>query len=662
MHDRALQQPLGQVSAKAPSRWAAVALAGGVLAGCAASGPSASAGSRLAALPLAGAASTPAVASPVAEPPVGTDIPAALFESGVRLLEEGRAEAAVRPLQAAIQLRPDAMPYHLALGTAQFARYRLGADTAEAAQTAFEVAARLDPRSALPHVQLGNLAWERRRWASAQMAYARAHARDASRPEVLEGLVASSWYAGDFTSANWGVRQARERSLETPLISRAAVLLAAVGDGGAVEGELTDYVQRHRVPALEADGLRQRARELREVRLVLAAASKADAASDAAKDKDKPADDAAAPTVPRWFDCDKEPGFFKAADASAKAEGAATTTSAGDETERLPAIPAPCPGAPAPRSVILDTAIIRAQDVASSAYGVNLLGALSVYATGVRTLSSGLVSTEEGTAPGSGRTFSLNLGATPALNYISYALDIANSVATRGELLSRPTLIALDRLPSTFFSGAVITLGVSGTNNSSATINDKPVGVSLSITPTVIDSNRVNLNVKISRSSLTGAPVGASSSFSQSLATNRTTVQASVTARYGETVIVSGLSENEDTANRNGVPGLREVPLLQWLFDRQAAVRTRTSIAVTITPRRGEEVANVNARLDGLVSDPAVRLRLKGLLEAIASRPAMVVALERAAAREFFEMTQAGDLRRDAWGRGVDGAALRSAQ
>jgi hypothetical protein len=40
----------------------------------------------------------------------------------------------------------------------------------------------------------------------------------------------------------------------------------------------------------------------------------------------------------------------------------------------------------------------------------------------------------------------------------------------------------------------------------------------------------------------------------------------------------------------------------------------------------------------------------------------MVVALERAAAREFFEMTQAGDLRFDAWGRGLDAQALRAAE
>ncbi len=656
MRDRALQQPVGQPSVRAPRRWAAVALAGGVLAGCAASGPPAS---RLASLPLTGTANGPSAASSVAEPPVGTDIPAVLFESGVRLLEEGRAEAAVRPLQAAIQLRPDAMAYHLALGAAQFSRYRLGADTAEAAQTAFEVAARLDPRSAFPHVQLGNLAWERRRWPIAQAAYARAYARDVRRVDVLEGLVASSWYAGDFTSASWAVREARERSLETPLIGRAAVLLAAVGEGSSADGEWADYVKRFQVPSPEADLLRQRARELREVRLVLAAAGKADTAGEGAKEK--PTEDAAAPTVARWFDCDKEPGFFKPPEASTKAEGTSSTTAGGDETERLPAIPAPCPGAPAPRSVILDTAIIRTQDVSGSAYGVNLLGALNVYATGARTFSAGLTAGEEGSPSGASRTFSLNLGASPALNYIAYALDIANSLSVRGELLSRPTLVALDRLPSTFFSGGVITLGVSGTSNSSATISDKPVGVSLSITPTVVDANRVNLNVKISRSALTGSPVGPSSSFSQSLATSRTTVQASVTARYGETIIVSGLSENEDTTNRNGVPGLREVPLLQWLFDRQSAVRTRTSIVVTITPRRADEVANVNARLDGLVADPAVRLRLKGLLDAIASRPAMVVALERAAAREFFDMSQSGDLRLDAWARGVDAKALRAA-
>jgi tetratricopeptide (TPR) repeat protein len=605
-------------------------------------------------------------------PAPGADIPAALYDAGLRALRDGRLDLAVRALQAAIKLRPESMRHHLALGVALHLQFLGGLDAADAAQTAYEVAARLDGRSALPLLQLGRLSWDRGRYRDARDAYLRAYARDTRRGDALEGVAAASWYTGDFTVARWAADESQRRGLDGAVFGRVRVLLAAVGgDGARLDAAIEDYATRWRPDPLELDALRRRGDELRETPLQIAqAAAEApagdrgpdgrtpDRAPPAARDDEDAADAKAgrrATPLARWFDCDREPGFFhmteeQAAQAAQARGNNGNGSAGGDETEQLRAIPAPCPDGPQPRMVLLDTAIIRSQDLATTSYGVNLLGALSVYATGSRIFGSA-AATADGATGTTGRSFSLNLGSSPAANYISYALDIANVFSSRNELLSRPTLIALDRLPSTFFSGAVVTLGIAGSANMGSTISDKPIGVSLSITPTVVDDDTVNLNVKVARAALTGSPIGASSTFSQSLATTRTQVQASVSVRFGETIVVSGLTENEETFSQSGVPVLKEIPLLQWLFDRQSSMRVRTSILVAITPRRGAEATDVAARLDAVVGDPLVRARLRSLVDALATRPATVVALERTASREFFQLTREGDLRGDAWAR-----------
>ena len=610
-----------------------------------------------------------AVPSAGGAPAPGTDVPAALHDTALRALREGRLDVAVRSLQAAIKLRPEIMRYHLALGVVLHLQFLDGMDSADAAQTAYEVAARLDGRSALPLLQLGRLAWDRNRYLDARDAYLRAYARDTRRGDALQGIAAASWYTGDFTVARWAADESQRRGLDGPAFGRVRVLLAAVdGDGARFDAAYDDYAKRWRPGASELDTLRRRGDELRETPLQLAqaAAGSRDGSEDGNREsgggtrrteqegsnvgKDPGGEKGDRKALARWFDCDREPGFFQLTEEQASQTRISLRsggTSGGEETERLQAIPAPCPDGPPPSMVLLDTAIIRSEELATSSYGVNLLDTLSVFATGSRISGTSSTTTDGST----GRTFSLSLGSSPTTNYISYALNIANALSNRNDLLSRPTLVALDRLPSTFFSGAVVTLGVAGTAGSGSTISDKSIGVSLSITPTVIDEDTVNLNVKVARSALTASPLGASSTFSQTLATTRTSVQASVSARFGETIVVSGLSENEEVFNESGVPGLMEVPLLQWLFERQSKFRVRNSILVTITPRRGPENGDIRARVDAAVADPLVRARLRPLLDELANRPASIAALERKASRQFFQLTREGDLKGDTWAR-----------
>jgi Tfp pilus assembly protein PilF len=593
--------------------------------------------------------------SPAADPPGLTatrdvdpkDVPATLAMEGLKRLEAGDLDAASESLQAAIKLRPDVMGYHLLLGTIYHLKYLAGRNTAELAMTAYEVAARLDDRSPLPFQQIGRLNFQTRRYEASRDAFLKAYARQPGRAELLDELLAAAWYAGDLAIARSVREDAGGRGLESATMLRLDALLAGVlQDPTTARPAFAALERRYGYERVQLAQLEQRVGALQDS----AAGLPADPAGPAetTPGTGEPDPSVAVEPAGHWFACDPEPGI--ALPTMSEMQG--IPNASGDETERLPAIPRPCPGAPAPPAVMLDTAIIQSNEAIGSRYGVNLLNALSVFATG------GLSFTETtATANGSSsvtnstnvRSFRIDLGSSPTTNYIAYALDIANSVQSTSEIISQPALVAIDRLPSTFFSGSIVTIGVAGSDSSSSTITDRPIGVSLSITPTVIDDETLNLNVKVARSSLATSALGAASTFSQTLSTTRTSVAASVTARYGQTILVSGLTEAGSTSTDDGTPVLKDIPVVQWLFDRQSDLRYRSSVLVAITPRRLGDVAP--ARLTDAMRDPHVQNRLRRVLDRMTERSSIQLALKRMSGRRFFDLTEDGDFASDDWYR-----------
>jgi type II secretory pathway component GspD/PulD (secretin) len=123
---------------------------------------------------------------------------------------------------------------------------------------------------------------------------------------------------------------------------------------------------------------------------------------------------------------------------------------------------------------------------------------------------------------------------------------------------------------------------------------DKPVGVSLSVTPTVIDDENILLNVKVARSFVQLPAQGVTGA---AVSTSRNVVTASITAKYGETIVLSGLTERELMRGDSGVPVLKDIPGIQYMFDRTSKVDFFRTVMVLITPRK--PVADSTA-IDGI--------------------------------------------------------------
>ena len=169
---------------------------------------------------------------------------------------------------------------------------------------------------------------------------------------------------------------------------------------------------------------------------------------------------------------------------------------------------------------------------------------------------------------------------------MNYSLNIFNTLDGRNEILASPSLVALDSERSEFFSGVdVVAAAVSGGDGSSISVN-KQIGVKLGVTPEFLSSGKVKLEVEAERTFLTNP--SSSVQFEFRLDTSNTNVNANVVMEFGETLILSGLSEKETEKSRDSVPILGDIPIVQYAFSNQQTREFRKSVLIMLTPRRPE--------------------------------------------------------------------------
>lgn len=287
----------------------------------------------------------------------------------------------------------------------------------------------------------------------------------------------------------------------------------------------------------------------------------------------------------RWFDCDTKPGLGKAPGGS---YGVPVGGTSGDQTLYLEPLPVPCANN-SPKMASIDAVLIRTVDIMGSSYGINLLTGLQIFAGSQRSATT--TSTNTGASAtlntnasviGLGNATSATLNGVSGL--LNYTLNIANATSSNTQVVARPTLTALDRIPSTFYSGGVQTVGLNGGGVSGAQVSNVPTGISLSVTPSFIDDETMMLAVKVSRSFINAAaPVGG---FNAGISVSQHAVTSNVRIKYGETLILDGLTLRTFTSEQDGVPVLQDIPIIQYLFNNKKQQKYSENVLVMITPRK----------------------------------------------------------------------------
>jgi general secretion pathway protein D len=184
----------------------------------------------------------------------------------------------------------------------------------------------------------------------------------------------------------------------------------------------------------------------------------------------------------------------------------------------------------------------------------------------------------------------------------------ALATSSKANLLSTPSILTLDNQEARIVVGqgvpfrtGTFTTGPDGASNPFTTIQRQDVGLTLTVTPYVHDEGRsVRLQVAQEVENVVQAALAAigESGFSD-VVTNKRTIQTTVLANDGQTIVLGGLIQDDTTESQRKVPLLGDVPLLGKLFQSNRQERTKRNLVVFLRPtviRTHEEATSETER------------------------------------------------------------------
>ncbi|MBE0349622.1 general secretion pathway protein D [Pseudoalteromonas lipolytica] len=164
-------------------------------------------------------------------------------------------------------------------------------------------------------------------------------------------------------------------------------------------------------------------------------------------------------------------------------------------------------------------------------------------------------------------------------------------------VLSRPYFIVRDGESATITSGDQIPIitqtveSIGDSNNAvSNSVQYRSTGVNVAITPVINSRGVISLSVAMSVSDAKPNELGGSSSPK---ITNRA-ISTEVLSADGQTIALGGLIQERKSNYDNGVPGLKEIPLLGNLFKSQVDSMDRTELVMLITTK----IVNSSSEVD----------------------------------------------------------------
>jgi type IV pilus assembly protein PilQ len=178
-------------------------------------------------------------------------------------------------------------------------------------------------------------------------------------------------------------------------------------------------------------------------------------------------------------------------------------------------------------------------------------------------------------------------GATSALGISmgtlsgSFNLDVALTAIERkgqGKILSQPKVMMQNNFEAEMTQG--VQIPIQTVSNNTVTVTFKDAALTLKVKPQITASNTVMMSVTLEN---------ASPDYSRSvngippIDTQRAITQ--VLVNDAETMVIGGIMKSQETSAKDGVPYISRIPLLGWLFRRDAFNEELRELLIFITPR-----------------------------------------------------------------------------
>jgi len=160
-------------------------------------------------------------------------------------------------------------------------------------------------------------------------------------------------------------------------------------------------------------------------------------------------------------------------------------------------------------------------------------------------------------------------------------LDVALSALERsgnGRLLSTPRVTTQNNIAAEVTQGVQIPYQT--ISNNTVTVQFKDAALTLRVTPQITAVNTVIMQISVEN---------ASPDFSRAINSippiNTQRANTQVLVSDGQTTVIGGIYVSNEQTTADRTPGMSRIPLLGWLFKRDAVTDASTELLIFITPR-----------------------------------------------------------------------------
>jgi type IV pilus assembly protein PilQ len=231
--------------------------------------------------------------------------------------------------------------------------------------------------------------------------------------------------------------------------------------------------------------------------------------------------------------------------------------------------------------VIIETRIVEANSNFTREIGVNLAATLgtfdvpytSSWKAGPTTFITDTIS--EDLLPTG--VFTASFSKISGTNFNIDAVLAAAEVDGKTNIISAPKIVTLDNKKARIKQGFEVPY-IERDSSGEETVKFRDIDLLLEVTPTVTPDNRISMLIFVTKND-----IYRETDLGPALSTNETNTE--IIVDDSSTIVIGGIIKSTVNWSERGVPGLRSIGILGWLFKNQKETDDKNELLIFLTPR-----------------------------------------------------------------------------
>lgn len=233
-----------------------------------------------------------------------------------------------------------------------------------------------------------------------------------------------------------------------------------------------------------------------------------------------------------------------------------------------------------PSQVLIEGKIVEANETFTKQVGINWGFSGQPYALSKKVdLTPSFSLGKPSAAPEYG--FGLNIGVLDILGNLSATLALLEK-EDKVKVLSSPRVVSINNNKATISAKNDVKNAVVDNSGKLTEGSTMSTALTLEVTPQITNDGSVKMNIKVSRSY---PGIAANAQLPASAPKYERNVETNVLVKNGQTSVIGGIFQNDTAEGEVGISGLKDIPILGYLFRQKNMAKTNTELLVFLTPK-----------------------------------------------------------------------------